>query len=190
MWCSRVVVFLFLYQYFSLVLTDKERRQRCLFLINTPMEYYCRGLYPQEISIKYRDEWIYIGEPFVIYRSTKSDSKYLIIFRYCALHECRLVTIRNNIYSLCVPLKSLTDEPIKVHLSNATGICHMYNLYFIDDMLRICAKQNNFKEKPKSSTESALIYYLGERTNAAITISNRILSILLLCALIALLAFC
>ncbi|TMW50385.1 hypothetical protein DOY81_004539, partial [Sarcophaga bullata] len=180
-----IIFFVFTYQQFIL----KAKQHKCLFLVDSPVEYYCRGIYPQEISIKYRDEWVEIGEPFVIYRSTQSDTQYLILFRYCELHECRFITFISNIYSKCVPFKTLTNEPVLVRLSNATGICHQFNLQFITDMLRICAKQNNFKEVPKNSTESAIMYYLGERTCSAITIATQTDHRILLCSLLALLAF-
>lgn len=159
--CRLLLVLIFLSHNFRLFLA-RHKNVTCEFLLSYDVEEYCRGLYPQEILIKYHDEWITIGERFVIYRSTGIETAYLIYFKKCVLNDCRSIRVLNNNEYLCNQYSSLRNETILVTLSNATGICYDFNLYLVDEMLRVCAKQNRFKTNPKKSSQSALLYYLGD----------------------------
>lgn len=149
--------FLILIFYLQFPLLNFHAHERCNFVFGTQFENYCQGLYPQEVLIKYHDDWIKVGEPFVIYRSLKTPTEYAISFKKSSIHKCEVLEVISGINFTCIQ----NQKPGIVTLENAFGACFPMNLYVTDDLLRSCLHQNKLNEKKfKKSTKTLLHYTL------------------------------
>lgn len=133
--------------------------EKCKFLENNQFEKFCRGIYPQEVGIKYHDAWIKLGEPFVIYRSIKNPTEYVMTFKRSPLHACKIIQVfaADNFSCISQPPNSRI-----LNLDLALDACFPLNLSITDDLIRICLYQNRRSDNFKNSTKSVLQYTLNE----------------------------
>lgn len=135
---------------------------RCMFLKGNRFEEYCRGVYPQEFAIKYHDDWIRVGEPFVLYRSNSSPTEFVASFKQTPLQACKIIEVISTINFTCIQNHQQDKKPRFMTVKSAFGACFPMNLYITDDLIRSCLRQNRRKEKIKRSTKTMLVYTLKE----------------------------
>ncbi|XP_046802751.1 uncharacterized protein LOC111676419 [Lucilia cuprina] len=146
--------------FLKLKFLQSQNPKRCDFIKNNQFLEYCRGVYPQEVSIKYHDYWIKVGEPFILYRSKITQTEYIVSFKHSPLHNCKIIEIISTLNFTCVQHQQKDQELKPLFLNVALGACFPMNLYVTDDLLRICLHQNKRNEKFKKSSKSVLHYAL------------------------------
>ncbi|XP_065365461.1 uncharacterized protein LOC135958481 [Calliphora vicina] len=159
-------------------LLQTQYTERCLFIKDNQFQQYCRGVYPQEVAIKYHDDWIKVGEPFIIYRSHKTPTEYVVSFKHSPLHECKIIEVMSAINFTCDPHQKQQQQQqdnklIPLSLQKAIGACFPMNLYVMDDLLRICLHQNKRNEKLRKSSKTVLHYTMesGLTSDAAVGVA-------------------
>ncbi|XP_019891075.1 uncharacterized protein LOC109611983 [Musca domestica] len=126
---------------------------RCLFIKHGTFEHYCRGYYPQEVSIKYRDKLITFGEPYAIYKEVNVSAEYLISLKLSELHSCPVIRSSGPQSYTCVPTAT------EIKFLRAMGLCHEYNLQIADELIRNCLKQNGRRHENFVSPQRQLLHY-------------------------------
>ncbi|XP_061397977.1 uncharacterized protein LOC133333708 [Musca vetustissima] len=124
-----------------------------MFIKYGTFERYCRGRYPQEVSIKYRDKLINIGEPFAIYKEVNTSSEYIISMKLSELHSCPVIHSSGPQSYTCV------TSSTEITFLRAMGLCHEYNLQIADELIRHCLKQNGRRHEAFVKPERQLLHY-------------------------------
>ncbi|XP_037822123.1 uncharacterized protein LOC119610816 [Lucilia sericata] len=114
---------------------QSQYSKRCEWIKDIQFLEYCRGVYPQEVAIKYHDDWI-------------------------KLHDCKIIEIFSALNFTCIQHQQKDQKLNPLYLRIALGACFPMNLFVTDDLLRICLHQNKRNEKFKKSSKSVLHYTL------------------------------
>jgi len=124
----------------------------------------CGASFTPKLKAKYRDHRVKQKEPYVLFQATTDESKYFISYKESILHDCRTLTIKDELTFEC--------DGEEKKLKEANMFCFQISIQIFEELLYTCGEENEKNYVRTKSKGGVFHYTIANHTNLNVRINH------------------